>query len=68
MFVGSTQQAAAAAVSAAFTGGTARSFHLGRGYGTVPPEEEIMHRGLDQKQNQQLDVLVCTCARVYMGR
>lgn len=22
-----------------FTGGTARSFHLGQGYGTVPPEE-----------------------------
>lgn len=49
VFVESPQQAAAGAISASFTGGTAQAFHLGQGYGFAPSEQrETMHHGLDQ--------------------
>lgn len=34
----------------------------------APRRGKIMHRGLDQNQKQQLDVLVCTCPRGEVGR
>ncbi len=61
VFVESPQQAAAGAVSASFTGGTAQAFDLGQGYGFVPPEQKTtMHHRLDQTQQKGAEC-VCVC-------
>ena len=63
VFVESPQQAAAGAISASFTGGTAKGpFHLGQGYGFVPPEQKTtMHHRLDQTENARVCVCVWVC-------
>ena len=62
VFVESPQQAVAGAISASFTGGTAQAFHLGQGYGFVPPEQrETMHHRLDQ--TLQAKAAVCMCVQ-----
>lgn len=65
MFVGSTQQAAAGAMSATFTGGTARSFHLGQGYGTVPPEEK---NNAPRARSKTGTAAGCACVHVCAWR
>lgn len=48
------------AISASFTGGTAQAFHLGQGYGFVPPEQKTtMHHRLDQTRQKSSSVYVC---------
>lgn len=64
VFVESSQQAAARAISASFTGGTAQAFHLGQGYRSVPPEQKTtMHHRLDQTQQK-----AGVCMFVWRGR
>ncbi len=59
------------AIRASFTGGTAQAFHLGQGYGSVPPEQKTtMHHRIDQTQQKAavcMYVCVCVCVCVCGG-
>lgn len=52
------------AISAGFTGGTAQAFHLGQGYGFVPPEQK---KTIRRRPDQTLQARAAMCMGVWKG-